>query len=102
MVLFWLAVRDVGKYLPPTVDFSTSIILQDGLAGRSLSLRFSGGIREREEIEEGVDAGAVSMLIVDRMGWKGGGSIEWDLVGSGGKVDLQCLMHGDLFLCGYG
>jgi hypothetical protein len=100
-VLFWLAVRDVGKYLFTTVDFSTSIILQDGLAGRTSSLHFSGGIRARRD-GEGADVGAVSVLIIDRMGWNGEGSIEWDLVGSGGKVDLQCLMHGDLFLCGYG
>jgi hypothetical protein len=53
-------------------------------------------------MEEGADAGAVSVLKVDRMGWKGEGSIEWDLVGSGGKVDLRCLVHRDLFLCGYG
>jgi len=53
-------------------------------------------------MEKGADAGVVSVLIVDRMGLKGEKSIEWDLFGSVGKLDLQCLMHGDLFLCGYG
>jgi hypothetical protein len=53
-------------------------------------------------MEEGADVGAVSVMIIDRIPWYGEGSTEWDSVGSGGKVDLQCLMHGDLFLCGYG